>query len=87
MKDRGSPSQRTIERALENVGDRERLAEVLGVDIADLNRWILGKQLPPHEVFLRALDLAFQATSPVVPRPPYEKHAAATSTSQEKSDK
>src|SRR5258708_32404204 len=31
----------------------------------DLNRWILGRQIPPHEVFLRALDLAFKATSPV----------------------
>jgi hypothetical protein len=60
-----SASKRTIERALENVGDRERLAQLLGVDIAELNRWILGRQLPPHDVFLRALDLAFKATSPV----------------------
>ena len=66
-----SASKRTIERALENVGGRERLAQLLGVEIAELNRWILGKQFPPHEVFLRALDLAFQATSPVgSPLPP-----------------
>jgi hypothetical protein len=60
-----SAAKRTIERALENVGDKERLAQLLGVHTADLNRWILGKQHPPHEVFLRALDLAFRATSPV----------------------
>jgi DNA-binding transcriptional regulator YdaS (Cro superfamily) len=60
-----SAAKRTIERALENVGDKKRLAQLLGVDVADLNRWILGKQIPPHDVFLRALDLAFRATSPV----------------------
>jgi hypothetical protein len=60
-----SAAKRTIERALENVGDKERLAQLLGVNSADLNRWILGKQIPPHDVFLRALDLAFRTTSPV----------------------
>jgi hypothetical protein len=60
-----SAAKRTIERALENVGDEERLARLLGADVAQLNRWILGKQAPPHKVFLRALDLAFGATSPV----------------------
>lgn len=60
-----SAAKRTIERALENVGDKERLARLLGADVAELDRWILGNQAPPHEVFLRALDLAFRATSPV----------------------
>lgn len=60
-----SASKRTIERALENVGDRDRLADLLGVSVADLNRWILGKELPPHDVFLRALDLAFRSTTPL----------------------
>jgi hypothetical protein len=62
-----SASSRTIERALENVGDRRALAALLGVEVADLNRWILGKQIPPHEVFLRALDLAFRGTLPLAP--------------------
>jgi DNA-binding transcriptional regulator YdaS (Cro superfamily) len=65
MNGTSSAAKRTIERALENVGDKERLAQLLGVHVADLNRWILGKQIPPHEVFLRALDLAFRTTSPV----------------------
>jgi hypothetical protein len=65
MNGTSSAAQRTIERALGNVGDKERLAQLLGVHVADLNRWILGQQIPPHEVFLRALDLAFRTTSPV----------------------
>jgi DNA-binding transcriptional regulator YdaS (Cro superfamily) len=60
-------SKSTIARALENVGDRERLAKLLGADVGRLNRWILGKEVPPHEVFLRALDLAFQNTAPLAP--------------------
>jgi DNA-binding transcriptional regulator YdaS (Cro superfamily) len=70
MNGTSSAAQRTIERALGNVGDKERLAQLLGVHVADLNRWILGKQIPPHEVFLRALDLAFRTTSPVSSAPP-----------------
>jgi hypothetical protein len=70
MNGTSSAAKRTIERALENVGDKERLAQLLGVHVADLNRWILGKQIPPHEVFLRALDLAFRTTSPVGSAPP-----------------
>lgn len=69
MDERNTASKRTIERALENVGDRERLAAMLNVTVADLNRWILGKELPPHEVFLRALDLAFRSTTPVSTTP------------------
>jgi len=62
-------SQRTIERALDRVGDRQRLAELLGVDLADLNRWILGKDSPPHDVFIRALDLGIQERSADRERP------------------
>jgi DNA-binding transcriptional regulator YdaS (Cro superfamily) len=68
-----SAAKRTIERALENVGDKARLAQLLGVNSADLNRWILGKQIPPHDVFLRALDLAFRTTSPVSSALPAEQ--------------
>jgi hypothetical protein len=58
-------SKRILERALENVGDEEKLAELLGADTAELSRWMLGTQLPPNGVFLRALDLAFQGTTPL----------------------
>ena len=60
-------SKSTIMRALGNVGGRDRLAKLLGVDVAKLNRWILGKEIPPHEIFLRALDLAYQNTLPLAP--------------------
>ena len=63
-------SKRVLERALENVGDEETLAELLGIDIADLSRWILGRKLPPHDVFLRTLDLAFKRTAPIEPAAP-----------------
>lgn len=67
MEERNYTSKRTIEKALENVGDRERLAKLLGAELTDLNRWMLGKELPPYDVFLRALDLAFKASMPVAP--------------------
>lgn len=78
-----SASKRTIERALENVGDRDRLAALLGVSVADLNRWILGKELPPHDVFLRALDLAYRATTPlsVPPKTPELRPSRKNSSS------
>jgi hypothetical protein len=60
-------SKRILERALENVGNEEMLAELLGIHTVDLSRWISGRQLPPHDVFLRALDLAFNRTAPVAP--------------------
>jgi len=63
-------SKRVLERALENVGNEETLAELLGIHVADLSRWMLGRQLPPHDVFLRALDLAFKRTAPVEPAEP-----------------
>ena len=63
----GSASKRTLERALRIAGNTQRLAELLGVRPEDLDRWILGKQLPPHEIFLRALDLAFRGTLPAAP--------------------
>jgi hypothetical protein len=60
-------SKHVLERALENVGDEETLAELLGIHLADLSRWMLGRQLPPPDVFLCALDLAFKRTAPVGP--------------------
>jgi hypothetical protein len=56
-------SKRILERALQNVGNEEKLAELLGIRTADLGRLIRGRQLPPHDVFLRAVDLAFKGTA------------------------
>jgi hypothetical protein len=60
-----SPAARTLQRALESVGSQERLATVLAVDQEQLARWMSGAASPPHEIFLRALDLEFQDTLPL----------------------
>jgi hypothetical protein len=70
MQKRATAFTRTVERAMENVGDPQRLADLLGVGVADLDRWTLGRELPPHDVFLRALDLAFRATLPLASQLP-----------------
>ena len=65
---RGSSSEacaNTFRRAQKTVGSRQRLAEFLGVTVQELDSWIVGTKLPPSDVFLRALDLAFSGTSPV----------------------
>ena len=52
---------RTLQRALEIVNSKERLAAVLRVRLVDLERYLAGKPLPPT-VFLAALDVV--ATAP-----------------------
>ncbi len=56
---------RTLERAMEHVGSRQRLAELIDVELATLDLWMSGSRLPPDDVFLRVLDLAFPASPPV----------------------
>ena len=55
----------TLRRAQKTVGTRQRLAELLGVTVQDLDGWLLGTKLPPAYIFLRALDLAYRGTAPV----------------------
>jgi hypothetical protein len=66
---RSTPFTRTIEQAMQNVGDAQRLADLLKADIKDLKRWMLGHESPPPEVFLRALDLAFRHALPLCSAP------------------
>jgi len=51
------PHIRTLERALEIVVTKERLAAALGVDISDLENYLAGREPLPHQVFLNALDI------------------------------
>jgi hypothetical protein len=60
---------RTVERALEYIGDRQCLADLIGVELATLDHWTSGARLPPDAIFLRVLDLAFPASSPVLAGP------------------
>lgn len=48
---------RTLGLALRTVGSRDRLAAQLGVTEARLEEWLEGRQEPPTEIYLRALDL------------------------------
>jgi len=54
-----SASARTLHRALIAHGSVTRLAAALDATVEDLLLWMEGKAVPPHEVFLRALELAF----------------------------
>ena len=48
---------RTLNRALEIVGSKERLAIVLDVPAPDLERYLAGETALPHEVFIEALEI------------------------------
>lgn len=52
-----TPYTRTLQFAAKTVGSAERLAAVLAVEHAQLLQWISGAAFPPHEVFLKALDI------------------------------
>ena len=49
--------QRTLERALQIVATRERLAAALGVSVEDLEAYMTGRKPLPHSAFLAALDI------------------------------
>lgn len=55
---------RALQKAAELVGGREKLARVLNVPAADLDRWIADQAKPPREVFLRIVDLILDETTP-----------------------
>ena len=48
---------RTLRLAAETLGGAKALAERLRVEAALVEGWIAGKEYPPHEMFLRALDI------------------------------
>jgi hypothetical protein len=48
---------RTLTRAVKIAGGEEKLAKLLPCDVAQLRRWIAGKEPTPPPVYLRALDI------------------------------
>ena len=48
---------RTLQQALEILGNKERLAIVLGVRIQDLENYLIGNEPLPQQTFLDALDI------------------------------
>ena len=54
---RDTPHARTLYRAVGLCGGIALLAEILGVAVADLSRWLSGDDVPPLTVYLMALDI------------------------------
>lgn len=53
--------RRTLERALEIVGDKERLAAALGLEVEQLDNYLEGEEPLPNQAFLDALDVVAKA--------------------------
>jgi hypothetical protein len=77
----GSVYSRAVRKAAEMVGGRERLARVLQVAVADIEKWLLGEKKPPREIFLRVVDIIIEdaAGSDTAGEPPAGKDAAGES--------
>jgi transcriptional regulator with XRE-family HTH domain len=54
--------QQLLLRALQMVGEREDLAHKLGVEPAELGRWLSGSRDLPDAVFLKAVDIVLSET-------------------------
>jgi len=48
---------RTLNRALEIIGSKERLAIVLDVSAPDLDQYLAGETALPYAVFIEALEI------------------------------
>lgn len=53
-----------MQRAAELAGGRRQLAKALRVPLDELEKWIAGKDTPPTPIFLKAVDLVLDETSP-----------------------
>ena len=78
---------RAVLRAAELLGGREKLARILRVPKAEIDKWISGEAKPPREVFLRVVDLILDETSPAsgpddAQDPPPPRDAAGSSQRQ-----
>ena len=54
---------RTLQKAAELSGGQRRLARLLRVPLADLEKWIADKDEPPTAIFLKAVDLVLDETA------------------------
>ena len=55
---------RTLVKAAELIGGREKLCRYLHVPAADLQKWIDDKAVPPKGIFLRVVDFLISETPP-----------------------
>jgi hypothetical protein len=49
--------RRTVERAVEVLGDEQRLARYLRIPLGELHAWRTGGGLPPLAMFLSCVEL------------------------------
>ena len=54
---------RTLQKASDAAGGPKKLARVLRVPLADLEKWLADKDEPPMAVFLKAVDLVLDDTT------------------------
>lgn len=54
---------RTLQKAAQLIGSRQKLARHLRVPLAELEKWLAGTAQPPTGTFLRAVDLVIEETS------------------------
>jgi hypothetical protein len=54
----------TFVDAADLAGGRDQLAKALRVPAALLRSWMEGLEVPPHSIYLRAVELLRQATVP-----------------------
>lgn len=53
-----------MRKAAELVGGQKKLAERLGVGVAEIEKWMAGKTATPREIFLRVVDLIIDEITP-----------------------
>jgi DNA-binding transcriptional regulator YiaG len=59
-----SVQSRAVRKAAELAGGQKRLAERLGVSVAEIEKWAAGKATTPREIFLRVVDLIIDEITP-----------------------
>ena len=55
---------RALQKATELAGGRDKLAKILQVQRAELDKWIADQGKPPREIFLRIVDLILEESTP-----------------------
>ena len=60
-----SVQSRALRKAAELAGGQKKLAERLGVGVAEIEKWTAGKAATPREIFLRVVDLIIDEITPV----------------------
>ena len=54
---------RTFQKAAQVAGGHKQLARHLRVPLADLEKWMAGREAPPTATFLKAVDLVLDETA------------------------